>query len=178
MVRMDQVVGRAVRNNSHIELPEAERKVEVFIYTTVFTKQQLDKDFTLRNLDDGMTSDSHILRIAQNKDEIIQTFLNHMKMAALDCRNHAEKNKIMRHGIRCYAFPVPVNASEESFLPDSRRDRLYKSRLVRSRKVQGKVGIYKGKKYVIMEEYPDKLFDYDAYKHAGVLEEVVGKIQK
>lgn len=172
MVRMDQVIGRAVRNNSHIELPQEERTVEVFIYTTIFTKQQLDRDFTLRNLDDGLTSDSHILRIAQNKDEIIQTFLNHMKMAALDCRNHSNKNKLMQQGIRCYAFPIPVDPSKEAFIPDAARDALYKSRMVRTRKIQGKVVTYRGVKYVAIEEYPNKLFNYSAYKDSGVLEEV------
>ena len=174
MVRMDQVVGRAVRNNSHKELPEEERKVEVYIYTTVFTQKQLDKDFTLRNLDDGLTSDSHILRIAQGKDEIIQTFLNHMKMASLDCRAQAQGNKLAQQGIRCYAFPVPVQASEESYVPDPRKDAIFKSRMVRARRVQGKVMTHKTekKKYVVVDDYPGKVFDYDAYKFAGVLEEV------
>lgn len=172
MVRMDQVIGRAVRNNSHVELPPEERTVDVYIYTTVFTQKQLEKDFTLRNLDEGLTSDAHIMRIAQNKDEIIQTFLNHMKMAALDCRNHAPKNMITRQGIRCYAYPIPVQPSHEAYLPDLARDAFHKSRMVRTRRVQGKVVLIKNKKFVVADDYPGKFFDYDAYKNAGVLEEV------
>lgn len=172
MVRMDQVIGRAVRNNSHKELPLDERKVQVFIYTTIFTKEQLAKDFTLRNEDNSMTSDMHIMQIAQNKDEIIQTFLNHMKMASVDCRIQAASNRIMKQGMRCFAFPIPVSATEESYLPDIGRDALFKSRLVRTRKIQGRVIIHKNKKYVVVDEYPGKVYNYSAYKDAGVLEEV------
>lgn len=171
-VRTEQVIGRAVRTNSHAELPKDQRTVDVFIYTTIFTEAQLKKDFTLKTLDNGLTSDAHILRIAQNKDEIIQTFLNHMKMAALDCRNHAEKNDLMRHGMRCFAFPIPTAAAEEGFLPDTKADVFFTSRQVRTRKVQGRVALKDNKKYVVVEEYPGKLFDYSVYKHAGVLQEV------
>lgn len=174
MVRMDQVIGRAVRTNSHVDLPEDERTVEVFIYTTVFTEDHLKKDFTLKRLDDGLTSDSHILRIAQNKDEVIQTFLNHMKMAAIDCRNHAASNGIFEsQGIRCFAFPIPVTPSEESFYPDIDRDQMHGSRMVRKRSVQGHVVRKNGSdlRYVQVPDFPGKLFDYAAYKHAGVLQE-------
>ena len=37
-VRLDQVVGRAVRINSHLELPEKDRNVEIYIYLSKATK--------------------------------------------------------------------------------------------------------------------------------------------
>jgi hypothetical protein len=169
MVRIDQVIGRAVRTGSHLELPEAERNVEVYIYTSVFTPEQLKSDFTLKRKDDGLTSDAHIWRIAQSKDHIIQTFLDHMKTAAMDCRIHASTNKLTSQGLKCYAFPIPLDASEEAFVPSIEEDALRYPRLMRTRKIQGRVISVRNKKYVIVDDFPNKFFDYDSYKHAGVL---------
>lgn len=169
MVRIDQVIGRAVRTASHVELPLNERNVEVYIYVSVFTPLQLKQNFTLMRLDSGLTSDSHIMQLAQKKDEIIQTFLNHIKSAALDCITHAPKNKLMNNGIKCYSFPIPVIDTEESFIPNITEDLVYPSRMVRTRKIQGNVIRYKNKKYVTVNEYPDQFFDYESYKDAGVL---------
>ena len=170
MVRMDQVIGRAVRTCSHMELPVDERNVEVFIYTSVFTEKQLKDNFTLRRLDLGLTSDSHILQIAEKKDVIIQTFLNHLKSCAVDCRLHAAKNKPRELGFSCYSFPIPTEPDSNAFLPDINYDK--PTVIERRKKIQGRVVSVRGKKYVVVDEYPDILFDYDAYKNAGVLERV------
>lgn len=171
MVRMDQVIGRAVRTESHIELPVNEQNVEVYIYNSVLTKEQLKQNFTLMRLDDGMTSDAHVLHIAENKDQLINTFLKCMKSAALDCLTHATSNKTMTNGLQCYAFPIPTNSDEEAYHPYIQRDAISTSKLVHNRKVQGKVVRLQNKKYVVVEEYPNKLYDYHAYKDAGVLVE-------
>ena len=170
MVRMDQVIGRAVRTCSHVELPPAERNVEVYIYTSVFTEKQLKDNFTLRRLDQGLTSDSHILQIAEKKDVIIQTFLNHLKSCAVDCRVHAAQNKPREFGFSCYSFPMPTTPETYSFIPDIAYDK--PQVLERRKKIQGRAVTLQGKKYVVIEKYPDQLFDYAAYKNAGVLEEV------
>ena len=170
MVRMDQVIGRAVRTCSHQELPVEERSVEVYIYTSVFTEKQLKDNFTLRRLDLGLTSDAHILQIAEKKDIIIQTFLNHLKSCAVDCRIHATQNKPRELGFSCYSFPIPTTPDSYSFIPDIIYDK--PTVIDRRKKIQGKVVSINSKKYVVVDDYPNKLFDYDAYKHAGVLEEV------
>lgn len=171
MVRMDQVIGRAVRTRSHIELPPDERNVEVFIFISVLTEKQLKQNFTLLRVDGGLTSDARIMQIAEIKDEIIQTFLNHLKSAAVDCRVHAFQNRILDQGLHCYSFPMPLNIEDEVYTPDLQKDKIT-SRMVRSRKIQGRVVSLHGKKYVLVDGYENKLFDYEAYKYAGVLTEV------
>ena len=171
MVRMDQVIGRAVRTCSHQELPVDERNVEVYIYVSVFTEKQLKDNFTLRRLDLGLTSDAHILQIAEKKDIIIQTFLNHLKSCAVDCRVHAEQNKPRELGFSCYSFPIPSDMNEYSFIPDITYDKPHV--IERRKKIKGRVVSVNSKKYVTVDEYTNKLFDYNAYKNAGVLEEVV-----
>lgn len=173
MVRMDQVIGRAVRTGSHQELPPEERTVEVYTFISTFTEQQLKSNFTLKREDNGLTSDSYIMQIAESKDQIIQSFLDHMKMASVDCRAHAATNKLTTQGIKCYAFPIPVDDRDEAYVPHLEKDALRKPKLVHKKKVQGKVISIQGKKYVIVDEYPSKLFDYDSYKDAGVLTEAL-----
>ena len=169
MVRMDQVIGRAVRTESHVELPANEQNVEVYIYTSVLIKEQLKQNFTLMRLDDGLTSDAHVLHIAENKDQLVQAFLKCMKSAAVDCISHATSNRTMSSGLQCYAFPIPTKADEEAYHPMLDRDVFSTSKLVHRRKVQGKVVRLGDKKYVVLDHYPDKFFDYQAYKEAGVL---------
>lgn len=173
MVRIDQVIGRAVRTCSHQELPPEDRNVEVYILTSVLTNDQLKSAFTIKRKDGGLTSDEHVMKVANAKNQIIQAFLDHMKIAAFDCRNHASTNKLMSQGLRCYAFPIPVSQTEESFVPSIEHDSLRKSRFVRKKKIQGQVITMQGKKYVIVDDYPNKLFDYHAYKDAGVLTEAL-----
>ena len=129
-VRIEQVVGRARRVNSHSALPENQRNVEIFNYVSTFTDDQLSgkwakdwmqKQFTrtdvrlknesiddIRDLDKNMilqrakklmygysdenkktdkskTSDESLMKIAIQKDNVIQQFLTRMKEAAIDC---------------------------------------------------------------------------------------------
>jgi superfamily II DNA or RNA helicase len=178
MVRMDQVIGRAVRMGSHDELPSAERNVEVFIYTSVLTEEQLNENFTLRRQDNSVTSDTHILQKAVKKDELIQVFLNNLKSIAIDCRNNSSENLMTKNGLSCYAFPIPSDPNEYTYTSSFEDDKtkLEQSKLIRHRKIQGRVvsttenGMKK--KYVILDSNPGKMYDYNAYKNAGVLVEV------
>lgn len=170
MVRIDQVIGRAIRTKSHEELPLNDRKVQVFIYMATFTPKQLKQDFTLQRLDHGLTSDEHIMMIAEQKDNITKTFLDMMKRAAVDCLVHAAKNKITSYGMQCYAFPVNIDATELGFEPNVEDDikHLFKQKFIRRKKIQGKVATHNGNKVVYVDGR-DGMFDYTAYKDAGVL---------
>lgn len=170
MVRIDQVIGRAVRTCSHHSLPPEERNVEVTIFCSDFTEKQLKDNPTLRILDKKQTSDMHIMQTAERKDVMIQTFLNHLKTAAVDCRSNATANGTLASGLQCFAFPMESNPDESSYKMNIDHDR-QQGRLHRRRKIRGKAVTHQGKKYVVVDDYPDKLFDYVAYKDAGVLEE-------
>ena len=49
-VRINQVIGRAVRTCSHELLPKEERNVQVIGYIMKLTKEQLKKNFTIKNV--------------------------------------------------------------------------------------------------------------------------------
>lgn len=169
MVRMDQVIGRAVRAGSHLDLPYEDRTVDVFIYTASLTDDQLKNDFTLKTKDDGMSSDESILAVAERKNRIIEQFLNMIKSSAIDCVIQARKNKPVENGFQCYSFPINMEDDVFAYIPDIGEDEAPKSmRNMRERTVQGKAVMIKNRKYVTFGD-PPKLYDYEAYTNAGIL---------
>jgi hypothetical protein len=64
-VRIDQVIGRAVRTCSHKSLPVEDQNVQVYSYLMNFTKKQLDNNPTLRSKDKEITTDMHIYKIGR-----------------------------------------------------------------------------------------------------------------
>lgn len=169
-VRIDQVIGRAVRAGSHLDLPLDERNVQVFTYMAVLTPEQLASNFTIQRLDDGQTSDEHINDIATRKSRIIDQFLQMTKRAAFDCTVNAGKNGMMTSGMQCYAFPINQDDSHLAFLPTLKEEKiaLSKKKMERTTRIQGRVVKQNGKKYVAIEGKTG-LYDYKAYKDAGVL---------
>jgi Helicase conserved C-terminal domain len=181
MVRIEQVIGRAVRAKSHNDLPPEDRTVQVFIYQSVFTKQQMASKEQQVDLDDKLTTDEHIYKIAQRKDRIIRQFLTMMKMAAIDCMSHAPRNKPLstkvnvhgkQMGMKCYAFAINAPSDELAYQPSwsSEINRLNENPLERNRQIQGKVQRLgpQRKKYVVVPGMQG-VFDYNAYVSAGVL---------
>lgn len=107
--RIKQVIGRASRMKSHMQLPEAERHVDVFFYVSQFTPKQLEENITARRKDDSMTSDQHILAVAQRKDRLVQSFLDLLKRASVDCLiNNSVLPKA--HKVKCFTYPVGLPA--------------------------------------------------------------------
>lgn len=169
-VRISQVIGRAIRNCSHEQLPLDERNVQVFIYIMKFTKKQLEKDFTLRTLDNGLTTDQHILALANKKDAIINNFLNMAKAAAMDCINNSLQNKPLTadSGYKCYAWAINASDNDLSYTYDMKDDSkiLGHKKLEVKRHDKGRVVSKDGKKYVLLN---GKVYDYFSYVNAGVL---------
>ena len=78
-MRIEQVIGRGVRRNSHIDLPEKERNVEVFRYFSVFDSKNalLTKD--------KLSTDEYIDKLSLKKQFIINEVINILKICAFDC---------------------------------------------------------------------------------------------
>ena len=169
MVRMDQVIGRAVRAGSHLDLPYEDRTVDVFVYASSLTNEQLKNDFTLKTKDEGLSSDESIMAIAERKNRIIEQFLNMIKSSAIDCAIHARKNRPLENGFQCYSFPINMDDDAFAYVPDIAEDKAPKTmRNMRDRTVQAKAVLVKNRKYVAYGS-PPKLYDYEAYTNAGVL---------
>jgi hypothetical protein len=90
--RITQIKGRVVRINSHIQLPERDRNVEIYMYVSTFTEEQKRKysaALLTDNPKDSKTSDEVLLHIAQQKRKINEILLGLVRNSALDCSiNH------------------------------------------------------------------------------------------
>jgi len=78
-MRIEQVIGRGVRRNSHIDLPQKDRNVEIFRYFSVFSSQNglLTKD--------KLSTDEYIEKLSLKKQFIINEVINILKICAFDC---------------------------------------------------------------------------------------------
>lgn len=94
-VRMTQMIGRAVRQCSHKDLPKDKRHVDIFRYKSV------RKDITSK-----WTTDQQIEDIARSKEALIQSFLDAMKEVAIDCVLNKNHNMLMGE-YKCFQFDEP-----------------------------------------------------------------------
>jgi hypothetical protein len=138
MVRVDQVVGRARRICSHEDLPEPLRTVEVWIYISQATPEQIDKNIELRIQDLSklaykihdvkrgreiqervpFTTDQYLLEIAQIKDSITRQILTAVKETSIDCSLY---NNNPAEPLVCYGFGK-VEAESFASYPTLERD--------------------------------------------------------
>lgn len=139
-----QVIGRAVRRNSHIELKSNERNVTVFEYLSVIPEE--DKHMSK----DKLSTDEYILDVSYKKQLIIDDITNVMKEAAVDCVLNALD---IKGDYDCLTFGS--NAEGQSYLPKVRKDIVYSHSFgnitVTKKKELVVAGIYRKKIYI-----PDK----------------------
>jgi len=92
-VRIQQVIGRAIRLCSHMNLPWEERIVDVFTYLSVFSdKQREEGSKQLMMSDKAMTTDQMIFDIATRKQVLADELSTIIKSAAIDCQLHLHEN--------------------------------------------------------------------------------------
>ena len=93
-VRIIQMIGRAVRLCSHKALPMEDRHVDVYRYKS--TRKNKKKN----------TTDQIIENLARTKEGLLQSFLDAMKEAAIDCKLFQNHNKLERE-FKCFQFDEP-----------------------------------------------------------------------
>ena len=174
-VRIEQVIGRAIRKNSHRELPDNERNVQVVMYITKLNEKQAKLNKTIQITDNSKTTDEKIRELAVKKDNINQTFLNIVKSNAIDCIVHSTNNKPLEHNYKCYVPPMNIDLTNIVYNPNIKDDTKVKLKDIREKTIsdKGKVVLKDDKKYVVMDNNTNKLYDYNAYKYAGVLMESI-----
>jgi hypothetical protein len=123
-VRVEQVIGRARRICSHDKLPQELQTVQVFVYISVFTKDQLDSEFAkdIIRLDKSTiepfkpeTSDEKLLRTSNIKEAISENILKSVKETSIDCVTYSETNED-KEGLKCLAFNS-AKIEEFSYVP-------------------------------------------------------------
>ena len=149
-VRVEQVIGRARRNYSHINLPKEQQNVRIFQYVSRFTESQINgtwgqgldikkiteeegEEISMNNeefirqvslglkSDNNLTSDQALLKISDRKYEIISQFLDVIKRSAVDCVYNNKDNELSDpEGKRIECFTRVPGTSKMAF--DINRD--------------------------------------------------------
>jgi hypothetical protein len=117
-VRLQQVIGRAIRLCSHMNMPWDERTVDVFTYLSVFSKEQKQQSAEIMRADKEMTTDQIIYDIATKKEVLANGLFEIAQSAAVDCVLHRHE-----HGnvTQCYTFESGKGPAY-MYHPDWRKD--------------------------------------------------------
>jgi hypothetical protein len=181
--RIEQVIGRAIRVNSHSSLPPEDRTVTVKLYMSVFSEEQMKdqegpnitlirrNDMELKRYDGDepretfMTSDEFLYEVAFRKNRIIKSISTILKQAAVDCEIHRKLHSREQPVIQCMRFDTSITAEDLAYRPSyltDERDQLYQRNLLKKlRKLQ----IIKIKGIVmIMDPKTNEIFDYLAFQ--------------
>ena len=185
-VRIEQVIGRARRICSHNELPEAERKIEVFIYLMRFTEEQITslispelKIKDVSKLDDRtpLTSDQALFEIASIKARINQQLLTAIKEASIDCAVQIRRGG---ENLTCFAF-AKAKGGEYSYFPTLTGGA--DDDISQINKVEKQVKVaqitYGGTKYILNTE-TNEVYDFESYEitksQKGAVPLIVGDV--
>ena len=99
-VRVDQVIGRANRMKSHVDLPKQDWTVDVYRYHTVFDKEQREV------AKEKITTDEFIYDKAMKKLKVTDEIKKTLKEIAVDCTLNAVDNG---KDIKCFSFGMDAN---------------------------------------------------------------------
>jgi superfamily II DNA or RNA helicase len=189
-VRLQQIIGRAVRKKSHYDLPENERNVQPIIYLSILSPIQLEIS------KEKMSTDEHIYNVAQKKLRLNMDVLKAVQESSVDCMlNECDSKK-------CYQF----KGKGLAYMPQLSEDIVYGYNNIITKEVErylivsgitdlneivylkekewfygngkpfdGKPKTIKGKKYGA-DLATLELFDYDSVKKGIPL--LVGKINE
>jgi hypothetical protein len=83
MNRIEQIIGRGVRNLSHKDLPFSNRNVEIFMYGTMLTGDNKIQE----------SADLYVYRLAETNAEKIGKITRILKQIAVDCLLNHEQTK-------------------------------------------------------------------------------------
>ena len=119
---MKQVMGRAVRVGSHLQLPEAERLVDIYTYLAVIPPDLLAEDRTIQMDSGGSTSDQALYDLSQKKLSIMDTFLKMIKEASVDCSLNYNDTVNTAEPFTCLDFGSSVSSEAYSFIPDIKKE--------------------------------------------------------
>ena len=147
-MRIQQIIGRGVRRDSHIALPPSQRDIEIYRYFSVLTSQEalISKD--------KVTTEEHIEELSIKKQKIIRQMLNIFKECAFDCTLNASN---IKGEYSCYNFGK--GATGFSYYPNISDDIIHTSVVQNTKKVSRKLvigALYENKIYLINKE--KKLF--------------------
>ena len=179
-VRTEQIIGRARRICSHIDLPEELRTVDVFLYLMRFTARQMasdnDESLNIRMQDksktDGttpMSTDQSLYEISNIKERVTRQILTAVKESSFDCMIHA--NADAKERLQCYSFGVGTGEESLAYQPniETEEDDKTKKLNKQTKTMALRKLVVSGKEYA---EDPDThiIYDMELYKMGNLVE--------
>ena len=129
-VRIEQVIGRAARIKSHVNLPKSAQNVTVFEYIVGLTAAQKKVASNIKNKDMGLTSDETLYKISDIKSKVLYGLLKLLKRSAIDCNFNEMDNRAGGDTHDCYQLPGTEDPYSNTLnILDDERDE-YKKRRV------------------------------------------------
>jgi superfamily II DNA or RNA helicase len=187
-VLIDQVIGRGVRNKSHITLPEKDRNVEVFIYMATITPNLVRKIsyIDVRNdiykysnpalsdkVNKVVSSDEYLYLTSERKRLVINEFQRLMKESAFDCALNYRDNKLNPANKSLVCMDYNVKNRDEYLYTPGLEDTSEGIQIAQEKVVAVKYGSfpYKGKTYYyeLVANAQGKMYIYD--------QDLVGKVR-
>jgi len=181
-VRSEQVIGRARRICSHVDLPLDERNIKVFYYLMVFSEEQIEKkmNIDIRNNDVSrldkknltpMTSDETLYETSNYKASVTRQILKNVKEASIDCAVHSSASS--GESLECYSFGNDVDPSVFSYKPnvhDEQKDGKHQKLNITKEQWAAKRVKINGTDYAVrLDENgneTDKAYDLDSFQQA------------
>ena len=181
--RHDQVIGRAIRINSHASLPEEERTVRVSFYMSVFNKEESKSteypnivpirrnDTSIRRYTGEqpeevfMSTDESLYEVAYEKDVVGKRISVLLKEAAIDCEVHRKLHGKEKPMLSCMRFDSSATGEDLAFKPSINSDSLdvsYLRNMTKRRRKLQKVEI-KGMLFLI-DPVTSEVFDGPAFE--------------
>lgn len=163
-VRVNQMIGRAIRQCSHSDLPIDDRKVNIYRYKSTRAKG------------DKLTTDEYIENLARGKDGLLQSFLDAVKESAVDCVLNKNHNMILQD-YTCFQFEEPSifdkntgPAYKENIYDDMKIDNGSNSLKASTKKIKViKISAVKKLSSVDEEDKYSKSTDYWYYNESNVV---------
>ena len=139
--RHDQIIGRAIRINSHATLPPEERTVRVSFYLSVFSEEQLKtsdapnivpirrndtnmKRYEGEPVETFMSTDQVLYETAYEKNRVNQRISVLLKQAAVDCEIHRKFHSRETPVLSCMRFDSTTVPEDLAFRPNMKTDQL------------------------------------------------------
>lgn len=131
-IRAQQVIGRAVRVNSHVDLPASDRVVDIFRYHSVFTDSQ-----RVERKKEPLSTDEYVYKNAMIKQRVVDDLLLMLKETAVDCVLNSFDNDTNKEKISCFNFGRDRDGL--SYLPSLSKDIIYSQTGIVTKKVKRKI---------------------------------------
>ena len=107
--RLEQIIGRAVRHKSHVDLPKEKRNVEIYKYASLPPDKSIEKE----------TIDIYIYKEAEKKDINIKNIEYLLKKSAVDCNvfkdNNLRTDKNIIKQITSIGKTININSGDVPF---------------------------------------------------------------